>query len=147
MAAPDSFGSLNTRSTCHVHIFAILDPCPCCTILESSTFSQTLISILLLIGLPWPYLHISSSSQSFLLRPLGTPVSRQTVLCHEPLHQMLLLPLSFNLYSPLLFLNCYSFSVSDNCSFEAYAVPLHLSFINISSCVNFSACFISNLTG
>lgn len=81
------------------------------------------------------------------LCPLGAPVSWQIVLYPQLLYQMFLLPPCSNLYSPLLFLNHYSFSVSDNCSFEAYAVSLHLSFINISSCVNFSLWFVSHLPG
>lgn len=58
--------------------------------------------------LPWLYLHISSS-ESFLLCPLGTPISGQTVLYPLPLYQMFLLTPSLNLYSPLLFLNHYFF--------------------------------------
>lgn len=147
MAVPDSFGSLEIRSTCNVHSFVILDHCPGCIILELSKI------------LPNSYFRIAPHSPAltilldffFLsilpLCPLGTPVSWQTVLYPQSLHQMFLLPPCPNLYSPLLFLNHYSFSFSDNCSFEAYAVSLHLSFINISSCVNFSLWFISHLPG
>lgn len=147
MAASDSFGSLNICLTCDIYLFVILGHFIGCASVGSCKFFHTLISILLFTGLPWPHSHISSSSSTFLLCPLGTPISWKTVLYPQPPHHMLLLPPSPYSYSPLLFLNHYSFSVSDNCSFETYAVPLNLSFINISSCVNFSAWFVSHLTG
>lgn len=147
MATSDSLGSLNICSTCDVHIFVIFGHFTGCANVGSCKFFHTHISTLLSRGLPWPDSCISSSSSTFLLCPLGTLISQWTVLHPQLLHHMFLLSPSPYSYSPLLFLNHYSFSVSDNCSFEAYAVPLNLSFINISSSVNFSAWFVSHLTG